>query len=101
MCPLVSQQQSIEPCLQIVLPSWFLEGETGRQGGRKAGRKDNRWGELVTEREAGREGNSWRESVVGRERFKFRELVTDRKTYRAIAAEVKGKSWKYQRRERG
>ena len=40
-------------------------------------------------------------SVIGRERFKFRESVTDRKTYRAIAAEVKGKSWKYQRRERG
>ena len=63
VCPLVSQQQSIEPCLQIVLPSWFLkgsEGGTGRQGGRKAGR----------------EGNSWRESVTERERLKLRELVT-------------------------
>ena len=47
------------------------------------------------------EGNSWRESVIGRERFKFRELVTDRNTYRAITAEVKGKSRRYQRREIG
>ena len=65
---MVSQQQSIEPCLQIVLPSWFLEGETGRQGGRKAGRKDNRWGELVTEREAGREGGKHLERISDRER---------------------------------
>ena len=55
----------------IMVPKGIREGN--REVGRKEGREDNRWG----------------------------ELVTDRKTYRAITAEVKGKSRRYQRRERG
>ena len=66
MCPLVSQQQSIEPCLQIVLPSWFLKGskrETGREEGREGGQQMGR----ISDGEGGRKGGKQLERISDRE----------------------------------
>ena len=50
MCPLVNQQQSIEPCLQIERPSWSLKGLT-KEGKKQAMKIRNRQTDRQTDRQ--------------------------------------------------